>query len=517
MKRKRGGKPFINICVSLICFVIAFFYPVVSYAATKLHNLPPGTTITFSGRQWIVLDQKSDGTTYIILSANDGNRAFDPDNTHFFNPNDTNNIAYYLNNTFYNSLSQRHLIESHLWDIKYPNGTGTQSDVLAKIGLISYMEYNTYRSLLPPTGYNWWTRTPSSGYPQDVYFVKSDGTLVPGGAAGVIGVRPTLYLKAGTLVNDNNEVLNSVPPAAPQGLQAVPISPTQVKLSWQPNVESDLGGYIIYRDSVEIARVDANSTSYLDTGLTPSTTYTYTIRAFNIYNDVSDMSNSTVVTTPTLLPPQGVRAIAISYNQVELSWEPSTGEGLAGYIIYRDYVEIARVGPNENIYIDNTVSPNTRYTYGIKAYSTDGFISDISNAATVTTPASPHPVITVRVDGRTIKISWTGSGSGFSYKVLINDAQVANITKTSYDYSASGPGYYTVQIVAVSPSGEEFPSTKVGVSVSSIVSSYNMVTDVLQNTGAILLSTGGLLALYFGLKATPFLIEIVQTFIARRI
>lgn len=89
----------------------------------------------------------------------------------------------------------------------------------------------------------------------------------------------------------------------------------------------------------------------------------------------------------------------------------------------------------------------TRYIYGIKAYSTSGFISDISNAATVTTPASPKPVVTARVDGRTIKISWISSGSGYTYKVLVNNQEVTTASATSYNYTASthsrilhGPG-----------------------------------------------------------------------------
>lgn len=325
----------------------------------------------------------------------------------------------------------------------------------------------------------------------------------------------------GVISDMSNAATVTTPPsilAAPQGLTATALAYNQVQLNWQPNTDSGLAGYIIYRDYVEIARVGPNETTYVDNTVQPNTTYIYGVKAYDVNGNISDISNAATVTTPVAInAPKGLTATVISYNQVQLTWQPNTDPNLAGYIIYRDYIEIARVGATENTYIDNTVSPNTRYIYGIKAYSTDGFISDISNAATVTTPASPHPVITVRVDGRTIKISWTSSGSGFNYKVLINDTEVANVTKTSYDYSASGPGYYTVQIVAVSPSGEEFPSTKVGVTVSSIVSSYNMVTDVLQNTGAILLPTGGLLALYFGLKATPFLIEIVKTFIARRI
>lgn len=593
---------------------LLLIFPSLSFAATPLHDKPPGTIITFSGKQWMILDQMPDGTTYIILNSNDGNRAFDSDNTQLFNPSDSNNIGYYLNNTFYNSLSQKDLIVDHSWDIKFQNGSGTQENVTSKIALISYAEYQTYRVLFPAngTGYWWWTRTPVLGFSFRVWHVMENGILYDSGSASSAGgVRPALYLKSGLLVSDTNEVIAPPPasptglsatatgptqveltwqpstepdlagyiiyrdyveiarvganvtsyidsnvqpnttytygikayntpgvesgisnaatvttpqaptPATPNSLTATAIGPTQVTLTWQPNTEPDLAGYIIYRDYVEIARVGAGDTSYTDTGLSPNTTYTYGIRAYNIWDVTSDMSNAAIVTTPHFIvsTPQGLTATAISYNQVQLNWQPNTDPGLAGYIIYRDYVEIARVGPSETSYLDNGVQPNT-YIYGIKAYSTSGFISDISNAATVTTSASPKPVVTARVDGKTIKISWTSSGSGYTYKVLVNDQVVTTTDEaTSYNYTASNPGYYTVQVVAVSSTGEQYPSDKVGVTISSITTpgASQMASDLISNMGMVMVPTGSLLALYFGLKASPFLIEAIKAFIARRL
>ncbi|WPA89766.1 Hoc-like head decoration [Moorella phage MCACPph1] len=601
---------------ALLLLGLLLIFPSLSFAATPLHDKPPGTIITFSGKQWMILDQKPDGTTYIILNSNDGNRAFDPDNTQLFDPLDTNNIGYYLNNTFYNSLSQKDLIVSHSWDRKYQDGSGSQPNVTCKIALLSYAEYNAYRSLFPAngTGYGWWLRTCYTGYLGYVAIIHANGNL--GNALAnntVFGVRPALYLKSGLIVSDTNEVIDPAsPPAPPTGLSATAagpnqiqltwqpntepnlagyiiyrdyveiarvganatsyidsnvqpnttytygikayntsgvesgisnaatvntpppptpatpnsltatvIGPTQVTLTWQPNTEPDLAGYIIYRDYVEIARVGAGETSYTDTGLSPNTSYTYGIRAYNIWDVTSDMSNAATVTTPQFIvsTPQGLTATAISYNQVQLTWQPNTDPGLAGYIIYRDYVEIARVGPSETSYLDNGVQPNTTYIYGIKAYSTSGFISDISNAATVTTPASPKPVVTARVDGRTIKISWTSSGSGYTYKVLVNDQEVNTTDGATYNYTASNPGYYTVQVVAVAPSGEQYPSDKVGVTISSITTpgASQMASDLISNMGMVMVPTGGLLALYFGLKASPFLIEAIKAFIARRL
>ncbi|MGI9861336.1 hypothetical protein SDD30_08125 [Moorella naiadis] len=327
----------------------------------------------------------------------------------------------------------------------------------------------------------------------------------------------------GTISDISNAATVTTPPvpvvSTPQGLTATALAYNQVQLTWQPNTDPGLAGYIIYRDYVEIARVGPSETSYLDNGAQPNTTYTYGIKAYDSSNNVSDISNAATVTTPPeIAAPTGLKAIA-SFDHVQLSWNPNTEPTLAGYIIYRDYIEIARVGAGETSYIDNNIIPNTRYIYGIKAYSTSGFISDISNAATMTTPASPKPVVTAMVDGRTIKISWTSSGSGYIYKVLVNNQEVTTTSATSHNYTASTPGYYTVQVVAVAPTGEQYPSDKVGVTISSITTpgTSQMASDLISNMGIVMVPTGGLLALYFGLKASPFLIEAIKAFIARRL
>ena len=57
---------------------------------------------------------------------------------------------------------------------------------------------------------------------------------------------------------------------------AVAVSATQIDISW-PAIDSATG-YDIERDSVVIA-TDHATTTYNDTGLNPSTTYTYRVRS----------------------------------------------------------------------------------------------------------------------------------------------------------------------------------------------------------------------------------------------
>lgn len=86
-------------------------------------------------------------------------------------------------------------------------------------------------------------------------------------------------------------------PTTPTLLSATAISPTQVDLSWTPATDNFfLSGYVVYSGSTTIATTTL--TTYSDVGLAASTTYTYSVRAFDLNGNYSSSSNSIVVTTP---------------------------------------------------------------------------------------------------------------------------------------------------------------------------------------------------------------------------
>jgi chitodextrinase len=89
---------------------------------------------------------------------------------------------------------------------------------------------------------------------------------------------------------------DTIPPSTPTNLQAVTTSTSQINLSW--NVSTDnvgVTGYRIYRDGTQVGTT-ANTT-YQDMGLSPSTTYTYTVSAYDAANNESGQSNSVSETT----------------------------------------------------------------------------------------------------------------------------------------------------------------------------------------------------------------------------
>ncbi len=87
------------------------------------------------------------------------------------------------------------------------------------------------------------------------------------------------------------------PPVAPTNLTATAVSSSQIDLTWTDNADNEKG-FKIERNSLQIDIVGANVTSYSDTGLDPSTTYTYRVRAYNDEGD-SAYSNDALATTPS--------------------------------------------------------------------------------------------------------------------------------------------------------------------------------------------------------------------------
>jgi hypothetical protein len=93
-------------------------------------------------------------------------------------------------------------------------------------------------------------------------------------------------------------------PAAPGNLAAAAVSRRRIDLTWADNSANE-DGFVIERctgadctDFAQIATVGANIETFLDTGLSKSTTYSYRVRAFNSAGN-STYSNVASATTPS--------------------------------------------------------------------------------------------------------------------------------------------------------------------------------------------------------------------------
>jgi chitodextrinase len=86
-------------------------------------------------------------------------------------------------------------------------------------------------------------------------------------------------------------------PTDPKHLNATVLSSSSAELNWEKSTDNNsVKEYRIYRDDVEIAIL--SDTSYIDSGLTDSTLYSYYVIAYDAAENESVKSNTAVITTP---------------------------------------------------------------------------------------------------------------------------------------------------------------------------------------------------------------------------
>ncbi|MBD2867156.1 family 16 glycoside hydrolase [Paenibacillus arenilitoris] len=85
-------------------------------------------------------------------------------------------------------------------------------------------------------------------------------------------------------------------PTAPAALTASAVSSSEIQLSWNASADNEeVTGYKIFRDGAEVASIA--ETAYSDSGLAPSTTYTYTVKAFDAAGNLSAASGAVTAAT----------------------------------------------------------------------------------------------------------------------------------------------------------------------------------------------------------------------------
>ena len=85
-------------------------------------------------------------------------------------------------------------------------------------------------------------------------------------------------------------------PTAPSELTAIAVSSSQIELSWTASTgNTAVTGYRIYRNGAQVTTTTSNS--YSDTGLEASTSYSYTVAAYDATPNTSAKSESAAATT----------------------------------------------------------------------------------------------------------------------------------------------------------------------------------------------------------------------------
>lgn len=248
---------------------------------------------------------------------------------------------------------------------------------------------------------------------------------------------------------------DTVPPTTPGALTATPAAQTQIDLSWGVSTDDFIfGGYQVFRDATQIATTTL--TTYSDSGLTASTSYTYFIRAFDSVFNISSSSDSvststfpvpatpTPTSTPTTTIPVDSGSGAnttielVSFNIVpalytaEVSWETSR---YAQYELRwgRDSsYELGFVTSNlfkkDNVTLITDLQPGTVYEYQLVVHGRDGESSILKEGhfKTLDAPDTQAPAnisnFKASVDGARVRLSWSNpTDSDFSYVRIVRN------------------------------------------------------------------------------------------------
>ena len=224
-------------------------------------------------------------------------------------------------------------------------------------------------------------------------------------------------------------------------------STSNVVLNWTDvSAETE---YVLYKNTVELSRPSANTTTYTDTTGSVGTPFTYEI-AVNTAAGLGSRTSTTgwkKITAPVL-------TLTGQENQLTVSWSAITGA--------TDYEVVDASGgtstTTSTTFINSgLLDPTIQYTITVKArylISSVYYYSDTSSVSgyTIIAPPSTAPSVTTG-DAAKIVVSWNAVAGASSYEVYRSDnysSVLATVSATTYnDAGATAGTSYKYKIKSV--------------------------------------------------------------------
>jgi chitinase len=175
-------------------------------------------------------------------------------------------------------------------------------------------------------------------------------------------------------------------PSAPTGLTVIGTTSTSAALSWAA-ASGTVTGYNVYRNGTKVGT--SASTSFTDSGLTASTTYTYAVSASNSAGESAKSASVQATTSAsggTSVPsaPSGLRVTGTTSTSASLAWTAPAGT-VTGYGVYRNGTKVGSSASTS--FTDSGLTAATTYTYTVSASNSAGE-SAKSASVQVTTSAA---------------------------------------------------------------------------------------------------------------------------------
>ncbi len=295
--------------------------------------------------------------------------------------------------------------------------------------------YQVYEATSPGGPFSRITTTPVSGTtyavtglaPTTTYSFRVTGVTISGETA------PSNVLTATTTP--------ASPPAAPTGLSAAAAGPTQINLTWYTDpTASSYNVYAATSATSPFAKMNTSpvqSTTFMATGLTSSTTYVFYVTGVNSSGE-GPASATVTATTPILTsmtPPTGLTATATDPTDIALAW--STDPGATGYNVYSStvqggpFTELTSAPVTATSYTASNLLTGITYFFYVTAVAAPGE-SGPSAVVSATTAAAggngPAGLTATAVSSTEIDLAWTATPGASGYYVYRASAAAGPFT-----------------------------------------------------------------------------------------
>ncbi|MEI9921933.1 MAG: fibronectin type III domain-containing protein [Bacteroidota bacterium] len=256
---------------------------------------------------------------------------------------------------------------------------------------------------------------------------------------------------------------------APTSPAATALTGSTIKIDWT-DASSNETGFEIQRSLTSgsgfslVTTTAVNAVTFTDSGLTPSTTYYYRVRAVNATLQSSYTSEVNATTGAIPAVPTSLSATAASSYSINLTWTDASSNE-TGFEIEHSlssssgFTLVTTTAANATSYTDVSLTSNTTYYYRIRGVNSNGSSAYTSVANATTLPHVPDaPTGLTATNGSSkINLNWVDnatdelhyvlersntSGSGFTVLATLSP-NIVSYSDT--DITAGTPVYYRVK------------------------------------------------------------------------
>ena len=190
----------------------------------------------------------------------------------------------------------------------------------------------------------------------------SDSTVVPGVqytySVSAFDAAGNISSLSSPVIAQTSPASDVTPPSVPTNLQASNVTSTTLKISWTASTDNvAVAGYQVFRNGAKVGTT--TTTSYTDTGLAPSATYTYAALAYDSSNNLSAQSAQLTVTTaaaavvsPSMVQVKNNQISSGTSVSVPFNAPTQAGNTIVVYVIWNNAGSVALTDSNGNAYVN---------------------------------------------------------------------------------------------------------------------------------------------------------------------